>query len=249
MKPATPQATIDDLPRYRQVADDLHKQIAGGKHKVGDLLPTELEICASYSVSRHTAREALRILSEIGLVERRQGHGTRVLASSPRAFQRDISSLSELLQYGVTSRLDVRIARKIAADKTVARLLDCKDGTRCTHVRAVRSDGDTGQPVCVSDFYRVATTDALTKSLTTLKGAVYAVMNELAFGPIGRVEQHISAGPLDGECAGLLQSRPGDPCLVIARRYFDLKDVMILSVISRHRSPEFVYSMELKRNV
>ena len=63
-------------PRYRQVAEKLKSAIEAGEYPVGSLLPTESELCASFNISRYTAREALRRLAEMGLVSRRQGAGT-----------------------------------------------------------------------------------------------------------------------------------------------------------------------------
>ena len=64
-------------PRYRQLADALRADIASGRYPVGGQLPPEFELCEIYDVSRHTARDALRLLFEAGLVERRRGVGIR----------------------------------------------------------------------------------------------------------------------------------------------------------------------------
>jgi GntR family transcriptional regulator len=69
--------------RYAQVAHDLAEGIASQRFPVGSLLPTELELCERYGVSRHTIRIALRELQELGLVSRRKKVGTRVEAVSP----------------------------------------------------------------------------------------------------------------------------------------------------------------------
>ena len=127
-------------PRYRQIATELSANISRGKFAVGTLLPTEIEICAKYEVSRHTAREALRILTEGGLVERYQGHGTRVVASEPHTFQRSISSIADLMQYGATTHLTAIKTSRIAADAKIAALVQCEPGTRCVQVHCHRSE-------------------------------------------------------------------------------------------------------------
>ena len=73
-------------PRYHVLADGLRKEILSGRYPVGAQLPTELEICRTEGVSRHTARDALRILIDEGLVERRQGAGTKVIAAQRPAL-------------------------------------------------------------------------------------------------------------------------------------------------------------------
>jgi len=70
-----------ELPRYYQVSNILAKRIEEGKYKVGDLMPTEIELCNEFDISRYTVREALRRLAEAGLVRRRQGSGTQISAT------------------------------------------------------------------------------------------------------------------------------------------------------------------------
>jgi len=58
-------------------------RIAGGEYPVGSLLPKEVELSRTYGASRHTMREALRRLSEAGMVLRRRRAGTEVIAAQP----------------------------------------------------------------------------------------------------------------------------------------------------------------------
>jgi GntR family transcriptional regulator len=76
-------------PMYQQIAEDLRKRIALGAtpdsasddpaaFKPGSQLPTELELCDSYSASRNTIRDAIKRLISQGLIETRPGQGTFV---------------------------------------------------------------------------------------------------------------------------------------------------------------------------
>lgn len=66
-------------PRYRQIADDLRRQIESGELASGDQLPTELELRDIYDSSRNTVRDAVKWLIRRGLVETRPGAGTFVV--------------------------------------------------------------------------------------------------------------------------------------------------------------------------
>ena len=235
-------------PRYQQIATELRAQIARGKYAVGSLLPTEIEICAIYKVSRHTAREALRILTEEGLVERYQGHGTRVVASEPHAFQRSISSIADLMQYGANTHLTAMKTSRLVADAEIAALLQCDVGTRCVHVHCLRSERHAKVPFCVTDVYRIDAADALTKRMASLKDAVLAIVETLSVKHIGRVEQRISASRLDPASARSLRTPAKEPCLLIVRRHFDYKGKLILAAVNQHRAVDYVYAMELKRS-
>lgn len=46
--------------RTLQIAQMLRAAITRSTYKVGGLLPTEQELCATHAISRHTARDALR---------------------------------------------------------------------------------------------------------------------------------------------------------------------------------------------
>ena len=65
-------------PRYLRISEELLSDIGAGKFPVGSMLPTELELCERFEVSRFTVREALRRLQEMGLLHRRRGSGTVV---------------------------------------------------------------------------------------------------------------------------------------------------------------------------
>ena len=49
-------------PRYQQIADTLREEIRRGEHAVGRFLSSEAELKARFKVSRHTVRDALRVL-------------------------------------------------------------------------------------------------------------------------------------------------------------------------------------------
>jgi len=64
--------------KYRQIADNLRKQISAGTLGPGDQLPTEPQLADAYDASRSTIRLAIGMLSTNGLIETRQGMGTFV---------------------------------------------------------------------------------------------------------------------------------------------------------------------------
>src|SRR6202030_264851 len=71
--------------RYRDIAAKLPKEIRLGNDPIGELLPTETELMAHHAASRQTVREALRILMDQGLIVRRAGLGSVVIATAAGA--------------------------------------------------------------------------------------------------------------------------------------------------------------------
>lgn len=60
-------------PAYQVLADGLREQIASGRLRPGDRLPTEPQLCAQSGLSRSTVREALRLLSSQHLIVTTRG--------------------------------------------------------------------------------------------------------------------------------------------------------------------------------
>ncbi len=79
-------ATVEDeedkrrnLPRYREVYEELRRAIEAGTYGAGDRLPSEAELGRRFETSRITVAKAVNDLQAEGLVSRRAGSGTRVL--------------------------------------------------------------------------------------------------------------------------------------------------------------------------
>jgi len=68
LKKAPPGKELRKSSRYRDIATELQKEIRLGATPVGELLPTETELMARFAASRQTVREALRIITEQGLI-------------------------------------------------------------------------------------------------------------------------------------------------------------------------------------
>jgi GntR family transcriptional regulator len=66
-------------PIYRQIAEDLRRQIETGELRPGEQLRTEIELRDKYNASRNTIRDAIKLLVTRGLIETRPGQGTFVV--------------------------------------------------------------------------------------------------------------------------------------------------------------------------
>lgn len=77
LNPASP------VPLYQQLAELLSRRIASGQYEAGGRIPSEPELAATFRVGRPTVRQATETLMRRGLVERRRGAGTFVLARPP----------------------------------------------------------------------------------------------------------------------------------------------------------------------
>src|SRR5260370_21423646 len=76
--------TVDrPMSRQQQLTETLLGQIVDGTMKIGARVTTEAELCASHGLARGTVRRALEQLERLGMIDRRPGVGTTVLADRP----------------------------------------------------------------------------------------------------------------------------------------------------------------------
>lgn len=61
---------------YEQIVSRIQGMVRSGELKPGDRLPSERDMAQRFRVSRNSVREAIRALSENGVVESRRGDGT-----------------------------------------------------------------------------------------------------------------------------------------------------------------------------
>ncbi len=72
-------------PLFEQIARILAERIADGTYPPRRRIPSEAGIVEEFSVSRPTARAAVQLLVEQGLVHTVRGKGTYVVDEPPRA--------------------------------------------------------------------------------------------------------------------------------------------------------------------
>lgn len=70
------------VPPYRQIADDLRRQIEDGTIPPGRRIPSTVEMEQRYNVARDTLRKATKVLKDEGLVESVRGMGLYVVDRS-----------------------------------------------------------------------------------------------------------------------------------------------------------------------
>ena len=95
-----PAAKIDRRRVADQILEDLRGQILSGALPHGAKLPAERELAVHYGVSGPTIREAMRVLTAMGLVDSRNGSGSTVNAQSDTLMSVSISSVMQFEKVG-----------------------------------------------------------------------------------------------------------------------------------------------------
>lgn len=245
---ALPRLRPAASPRYARLAELLQGEIRAGRLRVGARVPGELELVERYGVSRHTVREALRRLSDQGLIERRRGAGTVVTARSPRApVVQVVHSPSELMSYPASSRLFPLSSQAIQLDPELAQLLGCPVGESWFRVQALRRLRPRAVAIAWSDIYLRPEFSAVAAEVGRHAGPLYELI-EARFGlRVEQVDVDIRAGLLGAGHAAELGVEAGAAALAVVRRYRDARGRCVLLTVAEHPAELFTYSFALRR--
>jgi GntR family transcriptional regulator len=237
-----------DLPRYHQISNILTERIEQGRYAIGDLLPTEQDLCAEFDVSRYTVREALRRLIEAGLVRRRQGSGSQVVANkAPANFVHSMRSLRELFQYAADTVFRITTIEMQVPDAEVRPYLGETGDEPWLYVEGVRLEPDGRTPIAFSRVFINREFEGIVSDLPGVSGTIYRLIEQRYGVVVEDVEQEIRAEPMGKYAAKLLGSSTRVWAVRVIRRYFG-EDGKILQIsINYHPADRFSYSMHLRR--
>ncbi|MEH0019695.1 MAG: GntR family transcriptional regulator [Desulfobacter sp.] len=92
------------IPLYHQLAEILQDRIRSGRYRPGEMIPSEIGLAKKYGIGRPTVRQAMNLLVQKGLIQRKRGAGTFVKKPSPRV---DLFSLAGTSQAFLTRGIPV----------------------------------------------------------------------------------------------------------------------------------------------
>ena len=233
--------------RYKEVANQLLNDITTGTYPEGTLLPTEMELCEHFDVSRHTIRESLRILSENGLIERRKGYGTIVCKKSD-VLSHPLSSLEDLVFLARNNLRKIKRVYNIIADIDLSSEIGCEPATEWICISSIRENfKQKNKPICWTNSYARA---EFTKLKDLVQKEPNALISDIIFKyyniKIKEVRQSITAVGVPEEIAGELNVEPNTPALKIIRHYLNNKGEIFETTVSYHPQDRYICNIVLK---
>lgn len=249
MAPQAAKRNSGHAPRFRDIGNVLSEEIASGTLPLGRRLPTEQELCVRFGASRHAVREALRVLQEQGLVQRRQGAGTTVIAKTPTdRFFNSVSTLDGLIQYANSTRLEVLAIETLLLNDAQAAQIGTRPQEIWTRVSALRQrDGEAG-PLCYSEIFLPAEFADIAHDVGRSSVAIYSLLEQRHRIRIVEVTQVVEAVAADSNTASRLGLSAGDPVLLISRHYADQSGRTVEVSRNAHPAGQFSYRMVLQRD-
>jgi GntR family transcriptional regulator len=216
-------------PKYQRIADELREAIQAGEYGPGERLPGENDLMVTYEVARMTARQALGVLQNEGLVESRKGAGVFVRDFKPLR-RRGIQRLSRdqwgagrsIWSADIENRnlvVDQLHVSEAPAPERISQVFDmAADAAVCVRSRRFVLDD---KPVLLATSYLPA--DLVAGSAITQEdtgpGGAYARLAELGHKPVHFREEIRCRMPSQEE-AHRLRLTMGTPVIMICRTAF-----------------------------
>ena len=210
-RPLDPTATA---PLWSQVLDDLRRRIAGGEYDVG--FATDRELMADYGVSRHTVREAVRHLTNDGLLSRHKGRGSFV---QPLALEQRVGplySLFDSIEDQGHEQRSVTLAQEITQNPEVAGRMGLPRSTRLFYLRRVRRAD--GTPVAVDEIWLPAKVAGALVRVDFAHTSVYGELERLGAARPLRGWERIRPARATAEERSLL-NLPASQAVFVVNRY------------------------------
>lgn len=235
-------------PRYQRIADELREGIASGVPPMGGTLPSEDELCRRFEASRYTIRAALKLLEEAGLLLRRTGARSTVIAQRPReAFTQTIAGLGQLLNYPADTLRHNLCTGFIAADEALATMLECEPGRSWFRISAVRRSPAHVKPLAWVEIYLLPEYAAVAKRRDHETSHVYEQVERQFGESIARARIEMLPSSIPTGIAAHLEVEPGSPALMVIRRYVGNDGRVFETTRTLHPEGRYVFSMELAR--
>lgn len=227
---------VHDQPPSRRIADALRSLIDSGALAAGDRLPSERRLAAEHRSARNTAREAVRLLTDEGLVTAEHGRGVFVRSSVPvlrfgadrynsdRRTSGTGPFAAEVERQGMRPGFEVLCVARAVPSKVIADALGV-DGSRKSVVERRNRHFADDEPVQVVTTWlpiEVARSSRLTRK-DPGEGGIYARLEE-AGHVLTRYTEQVSARMARLEEVQALRLPPGVPVLDLLHVGFDQHD-------------------------
>jgi GntR family transcriptional regulator len=243
------QSQPPSQPLYARIAADIARNIRAGKPPVGSFLAGETALAQQFHASRHTVRHALDLLEERGLIARRHGSGTCVIArDEPRSFVQSLNSISELLRYPNSTYRKNRIVQIITISSAQVAMLRVPEGSSWLHIGALRCEMERDLPVAWTDIYVAPQYAGIVKRADHEKTMVFEQIEKHYGVVIDRADVEIYADSLRADYAKALRVKTATPSLVIVRRYHDRDGKPFEITVTHHPEKRFVFAMSWNRS-
>ena len=228
------------LPLYAQVKRRLKAAILAWPSD-SDRFHTEQTLCAMYSVSRATIRQAVAELEEEGLLKRRQGSGTHVNRGKiDESFSPLTNFSDQWARSGRSLKVELlRLDRAAPCPAPFADVLGLAAGTPVLWLERFRLSGSM-RIVWDQRFIPLWVAEGIPRRELSRVSLLDVLARRIEFD---RGESQIEAGLAGEEHAERLELLPHDPVLIRHLKYFASDGRVVLAGVSVYRADQVRYTL------
>jgi GntR family transcriptional regulator len=245
---------LSGVPLYRQIADNLRRQIISGELPAGARVPSENRLIEEYDAARQTVRQALAVLKGEGLIYAERGRGAFVRSRPPvrrlafdrfaRRHRKDGKAAYLVEMEGRRPAVQVLYVGSDEATSQVAAWLQLRPGEKV--LRRSRRYLDADQPMELATSYipwSIAEGTAMVEE-DTGPGGVYARIEDKG-RDLSRFTEDVEARMPTQEEARALSLPAGTPVFRLVRIAYDVDDQPVEACDTVMAADRYVLSYEL----
>jgi len=231
------------------IVDSIREAILDGRLSPGEQLPSEPAFSTQLGVSRTTLRDALHILINDGVLERRRGVGTFVASNALIHFQEGLETLvgtTELIRkQGYQPGTAETRWGTTSASETLAEIFGIPPESKLLHISRTRTAN--GIPVIHSEEYLPA--DLLSSdTVDRLEGdwSLYELLDSSNHGVVSAVSKVIPIAA-DESLAARLHVKVSHPLLLLRQTHYSHDRQPVLYCENFHNSTLIDFHVLRKR--
>ena len=220
------------VPLYYQIRQHLLEQIRTGLLKPGQPIPSEQEISEQLSVSRITARQAVKSLCDEGLVYSERGKGTFVSGiKQEKNVSQLLSFTQEMKAHGARVHSRILSLKAVSSDAGVSAALRLRPGEKVVRLKRVRLADSV--PMGIETSYLPFERFANLLKTFNADTSLYQTLADQYGIHMHAADEAAEAGLVTAQDARLLGIRAGSPVFFFTR----------VSYLKSGRPIEFVRSI------
>jgi len=235
------------IPFYVQLIELLKTHIQEGEWGPGEQIPSELELCNNYRVSRTVVRQALREMELDQIITRRKGKGTFV--AKPKINEGLIQKLTgfyqDMVERGLDPKTKVLHQRISSANKKISKYLEIPIGSEVIDIYRLRYIHD--EPIQLVTTYIPYQLSPTLEHVDLTNRSLYEYLEVENGIKIARGKRYIEAVLSNEEEARLLEIDERDPLIMLDSVSYSETGQVIEYYHAVHRGDRSRFEVELIR--
>ena len=234
---------------YRALADQIQGYIESGYWKVGDIIPTENQICEQFSVSPSTVKKTLEYLTRKGYLERRAGKGTWAVDHYKGQETWVVDGLGTFYPYPDLVHVEIFSRETLVNDRSDPLLAAFGSEKLLSRIKMIRWLEKT--PLNLVHIYmRPPEAEKALAELDPQKDIyLYKIWEKHTRKTVSQVQETYEAILAVGEIADRLKIPAGSPLMLANRLVFDEQGILVMGTRLHMRTDIQKLEMSRKRTL